>query len=159
MSYCYAHSPSQKKQVIRNGVYTNIDQLSDFKTSMIRYIHNNFTQGRCQDALDLFLGVYKPSSSFATLHVYQSNLKKQRIQTLVCLGSVLMLLTCLLLKIFAKHYCISWMCWLLTVVSIWFFSICGCFYAVLKRGWMKKWTNTIIERPHFSDQNSFNKKN
>jgi hypothetical protein len=61
ISVSYAGTPALKGDVIRYGGSTITGSLRDGWNSIERYYINNFEDGDNQDALDLFLGVFKPT--------------------------------------------------------------------------------------------------
>ena len=146
MSYCYAHSPAQKKQVVRAGVYTLLDRLLDLNTSVVRYMHNNLAQGQRQDALDLFLGVYIPGNS-TSLNLYRNDLRQKRWQMVLYCGPCLMVLVSFFVNLWVPTTDFSWFQWLSIVASVWWVLMGGLLYVVMKKGWLKEWTKGLVERP------------
>merc|ERR1712004_712668 len=53
-----ARSEALKTDITRCGKRTTTGMLRDLKTAIIRYINNNFNDGRRMDAIDLVLGHY-----------------------------------------------------------------------------------------------------
>lgn len=60
MSMQYAGSGAQKTDYTRTGKRTKLGALQDLRTSVRRYVNNNFYDGTYQDALSLFLGRFTP---------------------------------------------------------------------------------------------------
>ena len=70
----YAGSEALKTDLTRTGKRTFTGMLRDLKTALVRYVKNNFFDGRKQDAMDLVLGnyfvdVYETKKSNARLFV------------------------------------------------------------------------------------------
>lgn len=63
VSRSYSGTGALKTDFTRTGERTRAGMLRDFNNSMTRYVKNNFGDGPRQDAFDLFLGVYTPSTS------------------------------------------------------------------------------------------------
>lgn len=63
MSRLYSGTPALKTDFTRTGKRTMAGALQDGKNSLVRYVLNNLDDGRTQDAYDLFLGRYSPTSS------------------------------------------------------------------------------------------------
>ncbi|KAI5844552.1 SacI homology domain-containing protein [Morchella snyderi] len=63
VSRAYSGTGALKTDFTRTGVRTKAGALADLSNSITRYIRNNFADGPRQDAYDLFLGVYLPSTS------------------------------------------------------------------------------------------------
>jgi hypothetical protein len=67
VSKSYSGSGALKTDFTRTGQRTKAGALQDLQNSITRYAKNNFMDGPKQDAFDLFLGNYLPSSSAATV--------------------------------------------------------------------------------------------
>lgn len=63
MSRAYSGTGALKTDFTRTGVRTKAGALADLSNSITRYFRNNFADGPRQDAYDLFLGVYLPSTT------------------------------------------------------------------------------------------------
>lgn len=63
MSRAYSGTGALKTDFTRTGVRTKAGALADLSNSVTRYFRNNFADGPRQDAYDLFLGVYLPSTN------------------------------------------------------------------------------------------------
>ncbi|KAI9794281.1 MAG: hypothetical protein M1833_000424 [Piccolia ochrophora] len=63
VSKSYSGTGALKTDFTRTGKRTRAGMLQDLNNSLTRYFRNNFTDGPRQDAFDLFLGAYLPSSS------------------------------------------------------------------------------------------------
>ncbi len=63
VSKSYSGTGALKTDFTRTGNRTKAGALQDLNNSITRYAKNNFTDGPRQDAFDLFLGVYLPSTS------------------------------------------------------------------------------------------------
>jgi phosphatidylinositol 4-phosphatase len=71
VSKSYSGSGALKTDFTRTGKRTVAGALQDLNNSITRYAKNNFTDGPKQDAFDLFLGAYLPStSSVSSTRVY-----------------------------------------------------------------------------------------
>jgi phosphatidylinositol 4-phosphatase len=71
VSKSYSGSGALKTDFTRTGKRTKTGALQDLNNSITRYAKNNFTDGPKQDAFDLFLGAYLPStSSVSSTRVY-----------------------------------------------------------------------------------------
>jgi phosphatidylinositol 4-phosphatase len=71
VSKSYSGTGALKTDFTRTGKRTKAGALQDLSNSITRYAKNNFTDGPKQDAFDLFLGVYLPStSSVSSTRVY-----------------------------------------------------------------------------------------
>ncbi|KAI9708970.1 MAG: hypothetical protein M1820_003664 [Bogoriella megaspora] len=66
VSRSYSGTGALKTDFTRTGNRTRAGMLQDLNNSCSRYVQNNFTDGPRQDAFDLFLGAYEPSTSDAT---------------------------------------------------------------------------------------------
>jgi hypothetical protein len=66
VSKSYSGTGALKTDFTRTGKRTKAGALQDLSNSITRYAKNNFTDGPKQDAFDLFLGVYLPSTSSMT---------------------------------------------------------------------------------------------
>lgn len=66
VSKSYSGTGALKTDFTRTGNRTKAGALQDFKNSVMRYARNNFRDGPKQDALDLFHGLYLPSTSTAS---------------------------------------------------------------------------------------------
>ena len=62
VSKSYSGTGALKTDFTRTGERTKMGALQDFSNSLTRYILNNFLDGPRQDAFDVFLGTYKPST-------------------------------------------------------------------------------------------------
>ena len=63
VSKSYSGTGALKTDFTRTGERTKAGMFQDFRNSITRYVKNNFGDGPRQDAFDLFLGVYLPSTS------------------------------------------------------------------------------------------------
>lgn len=63
VSRAYSGTGALKTDFTRTGVRTKAGALADLSNSITRYFRNNFADGPRQDAYDLFLGVYLPSTT------------------------------------------------------------------------------------------------
>lgn len=63
VSRSYSGTGALKTDFTRTGKRTKAGALQDLNNSITRYARNNFLDGPKQDAFDLFLGVYLPSTS------------------------------------------------------------------------------------------------
>lgn len=79
VSTSYSGTGALKTDFTRTGVRTKAGLLQDGRNSMTRYFRNNFTDGPKQDAFDLFLGAYLPTTSSYLLFVDQRPLLVQSI--------------------------------------------------------------------------------
>ena len=71
VSKSYSGTGALKTDFTRTGKRTKAGALQDLSNSITRYAKNNFTDGPKQDAFDLFLGAYLPStSSVSSTSVY-----------------------------------------------------------------------------------------
>jgi phosphatidylinositol 4-phosphatase len=71
VSKSYSGTGALKTDFTRTGKRTKTGALQDLNNSITRYAKNNFTDGPKQDAFDLFLGAYLPStSSVSSTRVY-----------------------------------------------------------------------------------------
>lgn len=62
VSKSYSGTGALKTDFTRTGERTRAGMVQDFSSSITRYVKNNFSDGPRQDAFDLFLGVYLPST-------------------------------------------------------------------------------------------------
>ncbi|KAG0124192.1 putative phosphoinositide phosphatase (Sac1) [Tuber indicum] len=67
VSRAYSGTGALKTDFTRTGNRTKAGALADGMNSVTRYICNNFADGPRQDAYDLFLGNYTPSTSLSSL--------------------------------------------------------------------------------------------
>jgi phosphatidylinositol 4-phosphatase len=79
VSTSYSGTGALKTDFTRTGVRTKAGLLQDGRNSMTRYFRNNFTDGPKQDAFDLFLGAYLPTTSSYLVFVDQRPLLIQSI--------------------------------------------------------------------------------
>ncbi|KAF4311695.1 putative phosphoinositide phosphatase protein [Botryosphaeria dothidea] len=63
VSKSYSGTGALKTDFTRTGERTKAGMLQDLNNSITRYMKNNFLDGPRQDAFDLFLGTYLPSTS------------------------------------------------------------------------------------------------
>lgn len=63
VSKSYSGTGAQKTDFTRTGNRTRAGMLQDLNKSITRYCRNNFLDGPRQDAFDLFLGAYLPSTA------------------------------------------------------------------------------------------------
>ena len=63
VSKSYSGTGALKTDFTRTGQRTRAGALQDLNNSVTRYVKNNFGDGPRQDAFDLFLGTYLPSTS------------------------------------------------------------------------------------------------
>lgn len=63
VSKSYSGTGALKTDFTRTGERTRAGMAQDFQNSCTRYVRNNFLDGPKQDAFDLFLGAYLPSTS------------------------------------------------------------------------------------------------
>lgn len=63
VSKSYSGTGALKTDFTRTGERTKAGMAQDLRNSITRYVKNNFGDGARQDAFDLFLGVYLPSTS------------------------------------------------------------------------------------------------
>ena len=66
MSVQYSGTGALKTDFTRTGKRTMRGALQDGVNSLTRYYLNNFQDGRNQDRVDLFLGLYQPSTSYTS---------------------------------------------------------------------------------------------
>ena len=71
VSKSYSGTGALKTDFTRTGERTRAGMLQDFNNSLTRYVKNNFGDGPRQDAFDVFLGVYLPSSSVGSTFVFK----------------------------------------------------------------------------------------
>ncbi|KAL8792626.1 MAG: hypothetical protein Q9195_004754 [Heterodermia aff. obscurata] len=62
VSKSYSGTGALKTDFTRTGERTRAGMVQDFNNSVARYVKNNFGDGPRQDAFDLFLGTYLPST-------------------------------------------------------------------------------------------------
>lgn len=65
VSRSYSGTGALKTDFTRTGNRTKMGALQDLNNSITRYVRNNFLDGPRQDAFDVFLGAYLPSSAGA----------------------------------------------------------------------------------------------
>jgi phosphatidylinositol 4-phosphatase len=70
VSNSYSGTGALKTDFTRTGNRTRAGMAQDFKSSMARYVKNNFLDGPRQDSFDLFLGAYLPPSTGAGSSLY-----------------------------------------------------------------------------------------
>ncbi|KAK5139321.1 hypothetical protein LTR04_003688 [Oleoguttula sp. CCFEE 6159] len=63
VSKSYSGTGALKTDFTRTGNRTRAGAMQDLNSSVTRYMKNNFADGPRQDAFDLFLGTYLPSTS------------------------------------------------------------------------------------------------
>lgn len=63
VSKSYSGTGALKTDFTRTGARTKAGMARDFSNSLTRYLRNNLSDGPKQDAFDLFLGAYRPSTS------------------------------------------------------------------------------------------------
>lgn len=68
VSRSYSGTGALKTDFTRTGERTRAGMLQDLNNSITRYVKNNFGDGPRQDAFDLFLGVYVPSTDVVGIH-------------------------------------------------------------------------------------------
>lgn len=72
VSKAYSGTGALKTDFTRTGQRTRAGMVRDFTNSLTRYFTNNLLDGPKQDAFDLFLGVYRPSTSvISTQNVFK----------------------------------------------------------------------------------------
>jgi phosphatidylinositol 4-phosphatase len=79
VSTSYSGTGALKTDFTRTGVRTKAGALQDLRNSIMRYAKNNFADGPKQDAFDLFLGAYLPTTSSYLVFVDQRPLLIQSI--------------------------------------------------------------------------------
>ena len=79
VSTSYSGTGALKTDFTRTGVRTKAGALKDLRNSIMRYAKNNFADGPKQDAFDLFLGAYLPTTSSYPVFVDQRPLLIQSI--------------------------------------------------------------------------------
>jgi len=79
VSTSYSGTGALKTDFTRTGVRTRAGLLQDGRNSVTRYLKNNFADGPKQDAFDLFLGAYLPTTSSYLVFVDQRPLLIQSI--------------------------------------------------------------------------------
>jgi hypothetical protein len=79
VSTSYSGTGALKTDFTRTGVRTRAGLLQDGRNSITRYLKNNFADGPKQDAFDLFLGAYLPTTSSYLVFVDQRPLLIQAI--------------------------------------------------------------------------------
>lgn len=86
VSKSYSGTGALKTDFTRTGERTRAGMAQDFRNSITRYFKNNLSDGPKQDAFDLFLGAYRPSTSI----VNSQNVFKDRRPLLIqCIPYVL----------------------------------------------------------------------
>ena len=147
MSECYANSPALKKHVVRTGKYPRSQKMNDLKFSIMRYISNNFGQGKRQDALDLVLGEFVPNLATynTSLVVYRSN---SRIKWMCCL--------CYLVGVWVLMFAAAvvgehstWIGSALWALGMWLVALVVVVFLVVVKGWGSRWTSSLVDRPCF----------
>lgn len=68
VSRSYSGTGALKTDFTRTGERTRAGMLQDLNNSITRYVKNNFLDGPRQDAFDLFLGTYLPSTDSVGIH-------------------------------------------------------------------------------------------
>jgi hypothetical protein len=63
VSKSYSGTGAMKTDLTRTGARTKAGALADLNVAVTRYCRNNFLDGPRQDAFDLFLGAYTPSTA------------------------------------------------------------------------------------------------
>ena len=63
VSKSYSGTGALKTDFTRTGQRTRAGMVRDFSNSLTRYLQNNYFDGSKQDAFDLFLGAYRPSTA------------------------------------------------------------------------------------------------
>jgi hypothetical protein len=79
VSKSYSGTGALKTDFTRTGKRTKAGALQDLQNSITRYARNNFADGPKQDAFDLFLGAYLPTTSSYPVFVDQRPLLIQAI--------------------------------------------------------------------------------
>ncbi|PMD24531.1 hypothetical protein NA56DRAFT_745936 [Hyaloscypha hepaticicola] len=79
VSTSYSGTGALKTDFTRTGVRTKAGALQDLRNSIMRYAKNNFADGPKQDAFDLFLGAYLPTTSSYLVFVDQRPLLIQSV--------------------------------------------------------------------------------
>ena len=69
VSKSYSGTGALKTDFTRTGERTRAGMVQDLNNSITRYVKNNFGDGPRQDAFDLFLGAYLPSTSITSTNL------------------------------------------------------------------------------------------
>ncbi|MCJ1306474.1 hypothetical protein MMC25_000117 [Agyrium rufum] len=73
VSNSYSGTGALKTDFTRTGKRTRVGALQDLNNSITRYVRNNFLDGPRQDAFDVFLGTYSPSSHVGGGRVFKDD--------------------------------------------------------------------------------------
>lgn len=94
VSRTYSGTGALKTDFTRTGERTRAGMLQDLNNSITRYVKNNFRDGPRQDAFDLFLGAYLPSTENVGIHRIFIDRRPPLIQSIpyVLAASVFMIL-------------------------------------------------------------------
>jgi len=118
MSLQYSGTNALKTDFTRTGKRTKMGAFTDFENSVVRYVKNNFMDGRRQDGFDFFLGNYvvdrNAPSPFITT-------KSPRVKFLpfALIGSICMLfLTLFGRREFSSSLLIEILFWILLIIGI-----------------------------------------
>jgi len=118
MSLQYSGTNALKTDFTRTGKRTKMGAFTDFENSVVRYVKNNFMDGRRQDGFDFFLGNYvvdrNAPSPFITV-------KSPRVKFLpfALIGSICMLfLTLFGRREFSSSLLIEILFWIVLIIGI-----------------------------------------
>lgn len=92
VSRSYSGTGALKTDYTRTGARTRAGMLQDLNNSITRYVKNNYRDGPRQDAFDLFMGAYQPSTENIGTHRAFVDRRPPLIQAIpyVLAGSVFM---------------------------------------------------------------------
>ena len=82
VSKSYSGTGALKTDYTRTGERTRAGMLQDLNNSVTRYVKNNFGDGPRQDAFDLFLGTYLPSTSISDTNLIFKDRRPTLIQAI-----------------------------------------------------------------------------
>lgn len=82
VSRSYSGTGALKTDFTRTGERTRAGMVQDLNNSITRYVKNNFGDGPRQDAFDLFLGAYLPSTSISDTNLIFKDRRPALIQAI-----------------------------------------------------------------------------
>ena len=132
VSRSYAGTGALKTDFTRTGKRTRVGALRDLNNSLTRYLRNNFMDGERQDAFDVFLGQYLPSTSGVGTSLVFADRRPLTIQAIpyVFAASVFLIF----ISLFTRNIPGSSTWPVRLFLFVWFTVGCWCFFFIFRHG-------------------------
>jgi hypothetical protein len=166
ISVLYSGTGALKTDFTKTGKRTPQGIMNDGYNSLLRFILNNFVDGRTQDAWDLFLGKYIPHNDnksrdvtlqhlttyppLVCINIFQQIYQHFSFQVLICfyliLIHIIVTITILYMNadqsasFFSRYFTASTIATIILSILV---------FLIVKKGWWSKFGQKMVSRPSF----------